>query len=81
MSGDHNMYSGSHNPTFHHDGSITYWDDSRGWFHRVHPSKVNPRIMKTWRAQDRKKWALAMVKRGFIKQGGKWIPAHEIKKV
>lgn len=73
--------STNYNPVFHKDGSITYWDDSRGWFHRVHPSRVNPRIMKDWRAQDRKKWVLAMLQRGFVKKSGRWVPVHEIKNV
>ena len=62
-------------PTFHKDGSITYWRDSYGWFHRVHPVFVNKTVLESWRAKDRKKWAAAMLKRGFIQKGGVWQPA------
>jgi hypothetical protein len=68
----------NYNPTFHKDGTITYWVDSYGWFHRKHPSTVPPKVIADWRAQDRKKWALAMIARGFVKRSGKWVPAHPL---
>lgn len=71
--------STDYNPVFHKDNSITYWDDSRGWFHRVHPCKIPKRIIENWRASDRKKWAKAMLSRGFVKKNNVWMPAHEIK--
>lgn len=69
----------SYNPTFHQDGTVTYWLDSYGWFHRVHPANVNKKAMKTWRAKDRKNWQAAMLKRGFVKRGNVWVPVHELK--
>ena len=71
----------NHNPTFHQDGTITYWVDSYGWFHRRHPCNVPKNVVAQWRAQDRRKWAAAMIKRGFIQKGGVWQPAHEMKEV
>jgi hypothetical protein len=71
----------SYNPIFHKDNTITYWDDSRGWFHRKHPSMIPRKIIETWRAQDRKKWGLAMLGRGFVKKNNVWQPAHELKEV
>ena len=68
-------------PVFHQDGTITYWLDSYGWFHRAHPVNVSKNAMETWRAQDRKKWTTAMLKRGFIQKGGVWQPAHNMKVV
>jgi hypothetical protein len=68
----------SYNPIFHHDGSITYWVNFYGWFHRVHPAKISAKDVASWRAKDRRKWGDAMLKRGFIRKGGKWIPAHNI---
>lgn len=29
-------YKRNYNPTFHNDGTVTYWRDSFGWAHRVH---------------------------------------------
>jgi len=72
----HNYY-----PTFHKDNSITYWVESYGWFHRKHPAQIPTKVIAEWRAQDRKKWALAMIARGFVRKGNKWIPQHEIKNV
>ena len=69
----------SYNPVFHKDGTVTYWLDSYGWFHRVHPANVKTKAMKEWRAKDRKKWGAAMLMRGFVKKSGKWVPAHEMK--
>lgn len=70
-----------YNPTFHKDGSITYWLDSKGWIHRVHPAKVSKAAIEQWRVSDRKKWALAMLKRGFIKRNNTWVPQHEAREV
>lgn len=68
--------SHNYNPVFHRDGSITYWKDSYGWIHRVHPSKIHVKTIAQWRTQDRKKWALAMLKRGFVKRNNVWVPQH-----
>lgn len=76
-----NTLTPNYNPTFHKDGSITYWCDSYGWFHRKHPATIPKKIMESWRAKDRKQWALAMLKRGFVKKNNVWQPAHEMKQI
>lgn len=69
----------TYNPTFHQDGSITYWLDSYGWFHRVHPRKIGKKVLQEWRAKDRKSWEKSMTKRGFVKRNNVWVPYHELK--
>lgn len=73
--------STSYKPTFHKDGSITYWIDSYGWFYRKHPAQIPSKIILEWRAQDHKKWARAMLARGFVCKDNKWVPVHELKTV
>ena len=71
----------NYHPKFHKDGTVTYWFDSYGWFHRVHPANVKTKAMKTWRGQDRRKWGRAMLMRGFVEKGCKWVPVHKIESV
>lgn len=69
------MAKDPHSPTFHKDGSITYWMESRGWIYRVHPSKVARRALGTFTDLEMRKWQRAMFQRGFVNAGGQWIPA------
>lgn len=69
-------------PTFHHDDSITYYDDKKSvWVHRSHPCNIPPRVVESWRAKDRQHWNRAMTRRGFVRKAGKWVPAHEMREV
>jgi hypothetical protein len=68
----------NYNPTFHKDGSITYWRESHGWIHRVHPSRVDGRSIRGWSKQEKEKWAAAMLTRGFVKKNNKWVPVHSL---
>ncbi len=64
--------SHTYNPKFHADNNITYWDQSRGWIHRVHPLNVSHKIKATWRESDQKKWNRCMELRGYVKIGKEW---------
>lgn len=70
------MAKDPHSPTFHKDGSITYWMESRGWIYRVHPSKVTRRALGTFTDLEIRKWQRAMIQRGFIYRHNVWIPAN-----
>lgn len=72
------MKKDSYSPTFHTDGSITYWRDSYGWQHRVHPSKVHPRSLAGWTRTQIERWEDAMRRRGFVKVRGAWRPLYKI---
>jgi len=63
-------------PTFHNDGSITYFDPSKGWKYRVHPSFVPSYIIRLWPNEYYSKWEKAMYNRGFIHTNLGWRPAH-----
>ena len=41
-------YKRDYTPTFHKDGTVTYWDDRYGWRHRVHPVLVKGAIVCRW---------------------------------
>lgn len=62
-----------YDPKFHQDGTITYWDDSRGWFHRVHPLKVPSRMRLHWPVKFRSKWVAQMEKLEYVFIRGEWV--------
>lgn len=66
-------------PIFHRDNSVSYFWPAYGWNMKIHPAQIQTMVISTWSKIDRERWAKAMLRRGFIKRGGQWVPAHEIK--
>lgn len=42
-------------PIFYKDGTITYWVDTYGWFHRIHPKAVMGKVAAKWKKAHRDK--------------------------
>lgn len=68
-----NMYNRNYNPIFHGDDTITYWRDSYGWFHRVHPVNVPRTVRNTWSEKNKARWLGVMKKLGYTDISGSWI--------
>lgn len=45
-----------YNPIFHKDGTVTYWLDSYGWFHRKHKLTIPGAVVAKWSKKYRDKF-------------------------
>ena len=66
-------YRRDYNPIFHDNDTITFWYESYGWFHRVHPIKVPVKVRNTWSPKNKGRWLALMKKLGYENIAGSWI--------
>ena len=64
-------------PKFHKDGTISYWVESYGWFHRIHPLNIPPKTRGAWEKKDRESWLGQMKLLGYENIAGSWIKTRK----